>query len=903
MSETTIGVSVLTLDALGDDPAAAGGKALNLGVLARGGFPVPPGFCVTTAAYEQVTGDPGVRAAVDALIAAAPGGDERPALAASVRDALTAAPVPGPLAAAITAAYRGLGEPPVAVRSSATAEDLPYASFAGQQDTYLGVTGAEAVLDAVRRCWASLWTDRAVAYRDANCVDHRSVRLAVVVQEMVESAVAGVLFTADPLTGRRGRAVVDAAPGLGEAVVSGLVNPDHFAVDARTGDVLERVPGDKRVRIGSSARGGTERVDGAADPRPCLTDEQLAALARAGRRVEEHYGAPQDIEWAFDAAGALWLTQARPITTLYPLPDDAPAPDDPAPRVYWSANVAQGVMGPLTPMGLAVFRLVAADLAGLFGIDVPDRYAGPPALKIAGERLFLDATAAVRSRLGRMVVPKVLGAMEARSAPLVHELFDDPRLSVRYRSPWPVVRHVGPALLRLRAPARIAAALRRPASVRARMEAVERDNRAATVVPDGTPARRRLDVAESALARRVTPTLPGALVGLIVPAVLAQALARRALRGVASPEEFQAVLRGLPHNPTTRMDLDLWRAAVSLGADPAARDLFAGTTAAELSRRYVAGEPLPGGIRKEMDGFLAAYGHRGVAEIDVGVPRWSDDPAHIFNVLAGYLRLDDPGLAPETVFARAAADAEAMAATLTERARRRGRLRGAATGFLLGRLRQLMGLRERPKFNLVALLAGVRAQLAAVGAELARGGVLDAADDVFFVDFQEAREGLDGRDLRPLVRERRERYASEGRRRHVPRVLLSDGTEPEAVAEAARAAGAGGADADGDAVLTGSPASAGTVTAPVRVVLDPGDARLEPGEILVAPSTDPGWTPLFLTAGGLIMEMGGAMSHGAVVAREYGIPAVVGVPNATTRLKTGTRLTLNGTTGTATPTR
>ena len=912
MSETTIGAPVSALDALGDDPAAAGGKALNLGVLARAGFPVPPGFCITTAAYERVTADPQVRAAIDALVAAPPGGGQRAELAGRVRDALTAAPVPGSLAAAITAAYRELGEPPVAVRSSATAEDLPYASFAGQQDTYLGVAGPDAVLDAVRRCWASLWTDRAVAYRDANDVDHRSVRLAVVVQEMVDAVVAGVLFTADPLSGRRGRAVIDAAPGLGEAVVSGLVNPDHFAVDARTGDVLERAPGDKRVRIRPSAGGGTERVDGAADPAPSLTDEQLATLARTGRRVELHYGAPQDIEWAFDASGRLWLTQARPITTLYPLPDDAPPPDDPSPRVYWSANVAQGVMGPLTPMGLAVFRLVGADLAGMFGIRVPDRYAGPPALKIAGGRLFLDATAAVRSRLGRMVVPKVLGAMEARSAPLVHELFGDPRLSVRYRSPWPVVRRVGPVLLRLRAPARIAGAIRRPASVRVRLDAVERDNRAATAVPDGTPARRRLDVAEEALALRVPPTLPGALVGLMMPYILVQALARRVLRGVARPEEFQAVLRGLPHNPTTRMDLDLWQAAASLGADPAVRALFSGTPAPELSRRYVTGEALPGTVREEMDGFLAAYGHRGVAEIDVGVPRWSDDPAHIFNVLAGYLRLDDPALAPEAIFARAVADAEAMVTTLTGRARRRGRLRGAATGFLLGRLREVAGLRERPKFNLVALLAGVRAQLAAVGEELAHAGVLDAADDVFFVDFQEAREGLDGRDLRALVHDRRERHASESRRRHIPRVLLSDGTEPEAAALAAAGpsgragaggtAGTGGLDGDGADVLTGSPASAGTVTAPVRVVLDPADARLEPGEILVAPSTDPGWTPLFLTAGGLIMEMGGAMSHGAVVAREYGIPAVVGVPEATTRLKTGIEITLDGTTGTATPT-
>jgi pyruvate,water dikinase len=894
VTDAGAGALVLPLaDLDGGALGLAGGKALNLGVLARAGFRVPPGFCVTTAAYDLATADPDVRAAVDALTGASDGDAGRTAHAARVRDALTSAPMPDEVATAITGAYGGLDGGAVAVRSSATAEDLPYASFAGQQDTYLGVTGAADVLDAVRRCWASLWTDRAVAYRAANGIDHGSVRLAVVVQTMVAAEVAGVLFTADPLTGRRGRAVVDASPGLGEAVVSGMVNPDHFAVDARTGEVLERTPGDKRVRVRQAAGGGTERVEVAADDAVCLADDRLAELARTGRAVEEHYGAPQDIEWAVDADGLLWLTQARPITTLYPLPDDAPPPDDPAPRVYWSANVAQGVMGPLTPMGQAVFRLIGSTAAGMLGRAPADPYDGPPVLKIAAGRLFLDATTAVRSRVGRRVVPKVLGAMEARSAPIVRGLFADPRLSVRHRSVWPVVRGVAPVLLRLRAPVRVVATVRRPASARALMETVERDNRAATEVPDGATPEERLAVAERAVTSRFLPTLPGALVAVMLPYVALQGAVRRLLRGVATPEEIQTALRGLPDNPTTEMDLELWRIADDLGRDPEARRLFAATPAAELSRRYTRGDGLPVAVRSAMDGFLAAYGHRGVAEIDLGVPRWSDDPAHIFNVLAGYLRLDDPELAPDAVFARAADAAEAMVTTLAARAAaRRGRLRGRAVGFCLGRVRQVAGLRERPKFNVIVLLAGVRAQLRLVGEELARRGLLADADDVFFVGLREVRAGLDGRDLREVVRDRRDWYAEESRRRHVPRVLMSDGTEPEMAAVRAESA---------DGVLTGSPASAGSVTATARVVLDPADARLEPGEILVAPSTDPGWTPLFLTAGGLVMEMGGAMSHGAVVAREYGIPAVVGVPDATTRLTSGTLVTVDGAAGTVTP--
>ena len=235
---------------------------------------------------------------------------------------------------------------PVAVRSSATAEDLPQASFAGQQDTYLNVVGAEAVVDAVRRCWASLWTERAVSYRATNGIDPRAVRLAVVVQRMVDAEVSGVMFTANPVTGKRRQTVIDASAGLGEAVVSGAVNPDHFVVDTASGEILERQPGDKRVAIVAVPGGGTHQVEPAGgEDELSISDAQVRALAALGARVEAHYGAPQDTEWAIDGEGGIWLLQARPITTLFPLPAGAPDPDDDL-RVYFSASVAQGVYRP-----------------------------------------------------------------------------------------------------------------------------------------------------------------------------------------------------------------------------------------------------------------------------------------------------------------------------------------------------------------------------------------------------------------------------------------------------------------------------------------------------------------------------------------------------------------------------
>jgi phosphohistidine swiveling domain-containing protein len=309
-----------------------------------------------------------------------------------------------------------------------------------------------------------------------------------------------------------------------------------------------------------------------------------------------------------------------------------------------------------------------------------------------------------------------------------------------------------------------------------------------------------------------------------------------------------------------------------------------------LAHRYLAGT-LPAVLQRELAAFLAEYGHRTAAEIDLGMPRWSDDPTQVLGSLANYRRLAeaDPAEHPDVRFSRGAAAAEATVAEVVARVRRRSRIRSAIAGFGLRRTRQLAGMRETHKDYLIRVLAHARAQLAIIGAELAERGILAEAADVFFLELRDVQSALDGADQRGVVATRRAEYDRELRRRHIPRVLLSDGTEPEALAAPPP-----------DGALIGTPASAGTVSGRARVVLDPAEATLEPGEILVAPSTDPGWTPLFLTAGGLVMEMGGANSHGAVVAREYGIPAVVGVPDATARLHTGQTVTVDGASGTIT---
>jgi rifampicin phosphotransferase len=869
-----------------------GGKAANLGELTRAALPVPPGLCVTTDAYEQVAAGAGLDGILAALAGAAPGDVAAlSALAGRARAALLAAPVPAPIADAVTSGYSRLGagsaEAPVAVRSSATAEDLPFASFAGQQDTYLNVVGRDAVLDAVVRCWASLWTDRAVVYRATNGIDHRAVQLAVVIQRMVDAEVAGVLFTADPVTGRRRQAVIDASPGLGEAVVSGAVNPDHFVVDTATGEIVSRRLGDKRLVIRANPGGGTERVERPATGDACVTDEQVRALAALGERVESHYGRPQDTEWAIDAAGTLWLTQARPITNLYPLPDNAPADEL---RVYFCFSVAQGLYRPITPLGRAAFRLLATSVTRMFGLHVDNPLDGPSGYAEAGQRLFVDVTPPLRSRIGRAVMPRILDVMEARSATVLRGLFDEPQLSVMRGSRWPVIRRVLRVAARYRIPPVAAYALARPEAVRRRFDRIgDRLDARLTLPASATPSE-RLDLVERVLAGETVPLAPR-----ILPAAAAGflmfGLAARLLGDDARPDELQTVLRGLPHNVTTEMDLELWRLATRVRAVDSAAKLLLGTSTDRLADQFHAGT-LPPVVQDGLTDFLHQYGHRAVAEIDIGLPRWSEDPRHVLGILANYLRLDNgpdaAALAPDALFGRGAREAEEMIGTLVGRAKRRSRLRAGLVRFALHRTRQLAGIRELPKYYLVLALAGVRRQLVMVGADLARRGLIAAAGDVSFLDFTELRRE-DG-DLKARVAARREAYETELRRRHVPRVLLSDGTEPEMAA----------APATTGAALVGTPASAGTVTGTARVILDPVGAHLEPGEILVAPSTDPGWTPLFLTAGGLVMEMGGANSHGAVVAREYGIPAVVGVPDATGRISTGQQATVDGSAGTVT---
>jgi len=879
--------------------AAVGGKGYNLIKLARAGFPVPNGYILTTRAYREfvVANNLEMR-----ILAALPASGDDPdtleATSAVIRGLFLAGSMPAGIVEAAVQAYHGLGDPAVAVRSSATAEDLPEMSFAGQQDTYLNVVGADALLQAVVNCWASLWTARAIGYRARNRVPHEGAALAVVVQRMVPAEVSGVLFTANPLSGLRSETVIDATYGLGEALVSGQVEPDHYEVDTKRVQITKRELGSKALAIHPLDGGGTRRETPQGADRQALPDDQILALAALGQRVAAEYGQPQDIEWAL-AGGQLSLLQSRAVTSLFPTPEGVPA--EPL-QVFTSFGAVQGMLDPMTPLGRDVMTHIFAMGARLLGIHYrPDNQS---VLYVSGERLWARVTTLLRNSVGRKAVPVVLEFVEPGTREAILAVLKEPDLQpTREGISWHARRQIARLLLPVAGNVLLnwLSPRTRREKIVARGESVLAITAERCASLHGTPherlgqlARVLPDVMENYLPRTFI-----LFVSAVASAMAAFNLLR--LRIKATPTEdanwtdtLLEVTRGVPHNPTTEMDLALWEAARAIQQNPESAAEFADHTPAELAGRYRLGD-MSAALSQVLEGFLQRYGGRGFCEIDLGRPRWSEDPTHVFEVLNGYLQIPPGESAPDAVFARGAASGEAALDRLVAALRktRGGWLKAWQARFLGRRVRELMGTREAPKFFVVRLFARVRWALLEIGAELVQSGELARPDDLFYLKFNELQAlaaetpGQPGKDWQKMIAERREAFEREGLRRQIPRLLLSDG----------RAFYDGMTGSGPDGQLTGSPVSPGVVEGRVRVVLDPRKAGLLPGEILVCPGTDPSWTPLFLTAAGLIMEVGGMMTHGAVVAREYGIPAAVGVDRATQRLQTGQLVRLNGSSG------
>jgi len=842
------------------DVAIVGGKGAHLGELSRiEDVRAPAGFCVTTDAYRKVLMEaPSLDAHVDRL--AGVRADDRDAIRSiseAIRRTIEELAIPREVAAAIASGLAELGDDAAyAVRSSATAEDLPTASFAGQQDTYLNIVGPAAILEHVRRCWASLYTERAVTYRLRNRFDHRKVHMAVVVQHMVFPQAAGILFTADPVTGNRKVASIDASFGLGEALVSGLVNPDVYKV--RDGAIVARTIGTKRIAIEPSPAGGTHEhaIEPARQQQAALTDPQIVRLAQLGRRIEAHFGRPQDIEWCL-VAEDFQIVQSRPITTLFPIPEVG----DDENHVYVSVGHQQMMTDAIRPLGISLFQL-----------------SGPRRLDRAGGRLFVDVTQELASPTTSATI-----LMLGRSDPLIGDalktLLDRgdfvralPNAAPAALPPW----SAGPPIET--DPAIVTELIERG---RASIAGVQREI-------EGKSGAALLDFIVADLEHRSAVFDPRSM-KVVMAAMEATWWLNEHLQAWLDEKNVADTLaQSVANNVTSEMGLALLDVADAIRPHPQVV-AFLQRVEDDAFLDELAG--LEGGpeARAAIAAFLAKYGMRCAGEIDITRPRWSERPTTLIPILLGNIKNFEPGAGArrfEEGRRRAAQKRQEVVERL--RALPDGEAKAEETERMIDRLRTFAGYREYPKYALVSRYFIYKQALMQEAARLARSGVLRDPDDIFFLTFQELQEVVRTRQVDGELLRRREEAFRSYEALTPPRVLTSEG---EALTGAYRR------DDVPAGALVGLAVSAGTIEGRARVVVDIAQAALEPGDILVTAYTDPSWTPLFVAIKGLVTEVGGLMTHGAVIAREYGLPAVVGVEQATRRIRDGQRIRVHGTEG------
>src|SRR5499427_4078687 len=729
-----------------------GGKGTNLGELTRAGFPVPPGFCVTTAAYREFLRTSGeLEALLDSLERVTHEDlDTIRGTGVRIREHLEALAIPADVQLAILQAWRELGtEHAYAVRSSATAEDLPSASFAGQQDTFLNVRGEENLLEAVRRCWASLYTDRAIAYRAKHGFRHRAVFLAVVVQRMVVPEASGIMFTADPITGRRKTVCIDASFGLGEALVSGLVTADLYRV--RAGAIVTKRVSRKALAIRPLPDGGTvtETLPPEEQERQALPDHRILELAGLGLRIEEHYRQEQDVEWCL-AGGQFFVVQARPITSLYPAPRAA----DGRLQLYASFGHVQMMTEAMKPLGISVLRTF---------VPVGDRSrSGESELfQEAGGRLFVDLNPVLRYRRLRHLVPRVLPLADERIARAVAEFLEREEylaaLRPEKRLELSFVLKAAPFLLSVLG----TLLLRNPGRG---VKEIER-------AMEGLLAERRRRVEEARGAdriRRIRSTLQSLFPDLVGKKVLQNVLpgvivfrliGSLSQKWLGDTAELASLGRSPPGNVTTEMGLALGDVADVVRAHPGAIERLRRATDETFDRDL---REIPGGeeVRRAFATFLERYGMRCTGEIDITRPRWREAPTQLLPAIKGYLRGGAPGQHRRD-YEAGKEEAERAAARLLERLRatRGGIFKARVMRRLITVYRSRIGLREHPKYYIVRVLDVAKRAILEEGAGLVGAGLLRSADEVFWFSLEELEDILRMRRVdRAVLDARRERF-------------------------------------------------------------------------------------------------------------------------------------------------
>jgi rifampicin phosphotransferase len=898
--------------------AIVGGKGANLGELSKmEGINVPDGFCISTEAFKKIIGEtPSINKLLDQLsLLKIEDREKIIELSGAIRRIIEEIAIPQDIYAAITRHLSQLDEPACrqgrknayAVRSSATAEDLPTASFAGQQDTYLNIIGKEAILQHICKCWASLFTGRAIIYRIQNGFDHRKVHLCVVVQKMVFPQVAGILFTADPISGNRKVLSIDASFGLGEALVSGLVNADNYKVS--NGRITDKKIATKKLAIYGLQEGGTEtqEIDPAQQNMQTLTDQQILQLAHIGRQIEAHFGSPQDIEWCL-VDDTFYIVQSRPITTLYPIPAAPSASlwrpmevNDDENHVYVSVGHQQMMTDAMKPLGLSFYLLTTR-----------------APMRTAGGRLFVDVTPMLASPAGRETMITVLG----KNDPLIK----DAMTTIIAREDF--IKLVPPAANRVPpiAPAGaqgLPTALpddkKEPGTGTSTGTSPGNSNRSAAppdyqTLKDYDPAIvsdliRSTQTSIEALKQNIQTKSGPDLFDFILEDL------QQLKKFLTDPQSFGVIMTGMnaaswinekmnewlgeknaadilsqsvPNNITSEMGLALLDVADVIRPYPHIIDYLQHLKDDDFLDQLI---QFDGGkeTRDAICAYLNKFGMRCSGEIDITKTRWSEKPATLVPVILSNIKNFEPN-AGHRKFEQGRQEALKKEQELLDRLASLpdGEQKAAATKRMINLVRNFAGYREYPKYAMVNCYFVYKQALLKEAEQLVQANVIHDKEDIYYLSFEELREVVHANKLDyQIISKRKDEYRLY-EKLTPPRVITSDGEiitgsykrenlPPDAIA--------------------GLPVSSGVIEGRARVIVNMEDANIEEGDILVTAFTDPSWTPLFVSIKGLVTEVGGLMTHGAVIAREYGLPAVVGMENATRLIKDGQRIRVNGTDG------
>jgi len=838
-----------------------GGKGLNVGELSKiEGIQVPEGFCVTTVGYQKaMEQNETYHSLLNRLtMLNIEDRDQIGEISRKIREIILEVEIPSDVVQAVSQYLSQFGEEHAyAVRSSATAEDLPYASFAGQQDTYLNIIGKEAILQHISKCWASLFTDRAVIYRMQNGFDHSHVYLAVIVQRMVFPQASGILFTADPITSNRKVISIDASFGLGEALVSGLVSADCYQV--KEGEIIDKRIAAKKLAVYGRKEGGTEtqQIDPKLQETQTLTEKQILQLARIGRQIEAYFGCPQDIEWCL-VEDTFYIVQSRPITTLYPIPEA----NDQENRVYVSVGHQQMMTDPMKPLGLSFFQ-----------------FTNPAPMRKAGGRLFVDVTPMLASRdntlhyLGRND-PLIKDAlMTVIERDFIKTLPVDTTAPNPYKSTADKMREIenNPSIV--------------PDSIKRNQESLEalRQN---IQTKSGSDL---LDFICEDLEQLKKIVFDAQIIDVILVAMDAAAWINENMNEwLGEKHAADTLSQSVPGNITSEMGLALLDVADVIRPYPKVIDYLEHVKEDHFLDELL---KLEGGqeTRHAIDAYLAKYGMRCAGEIDMTRTRWSEKPTTLVPMILGNIKNFEPN-ASKQKFEQGQQEALKKEEELLERLKQLpdGEQKAKETKRMINLIRNFSGFREYPKYSLINRYFVYKQALLKEAEQLVKAGIIHEKEDIFYLALEELHEVVRTNKLDYHIISKRKDEYNHYEKLTPPRVITSDG---EIIV------GKYKRDNLPTNAIVGLPVSAGVIEGRARVILNMEDAELEDGDILVTAFTDPSWTPLFVSIKGLVTEVGGLMTHGAVIAREYGLPAVVGVEDATKLIKDGQRIRVHGTEG------